>query len=334
MIQFDFTKIFESTNEAETFFRTMGVPVHEQDNPIRLLQVIAEYMESLRNKSREIRVSALNISKQAFKDITGEELLDVAAKYDPNKSVEEGEHDMMPRKKFHTDRSKALNMKSADEIMRTTMEGVWRTIGKVGKNTVNESVDPNSFEMTGPVSDKRYITKEELVGLSVGMPQEMLPNPAETEVFSDLIGGAFITDPNGNVEYSIADETTDDYALDETWFADATQDLVDRASTGECWTTIIHDLAQRFAGFFDGSYHAFDFAAAAFSRRAIEMGLMEQQMMVESFDKTGSFDNLEPILASTEYRGHTVSLHPHDHDGIKIFRLELKPTGNMVKYSQ
>ena len=303
-MNFDFKKLFEVANNAEVFFRNMGVPVDEQHNLVKLLQAISGYMNAMHGKSDKMRAAALNMSKEAFRSITGENLMDVAARYDPSATFDEGA-DMMPRKKFHVARDKALNMKMADEILRTTTESI-------------NIIDPNSYEQeSAPI----YVTNDEIVSMGHGIPQEEIQKYADTEVLNDLVGGAFVTDPTGKVAYAGAEQSCDDFVLDETWFIDATQDLVDRASTGECWCDIVHDLAQRFAGFFDGSYHAYDFAAAAFSRRAMDMGLVEQQMMVESFDATGSFGDLNPTLASTKYRGHVVSLNPHDHDRIKILRI-------------
>jgi len=308
-MHFNFTNLFETHHSAETFFRNMGVPVIDQTNEVKLLQAISEYISFMRTKPDNIRARALKISKDAFKDLTGEDLTDVAAKYDPSITFDEST-DMMPRQKFHVDRDKALNMKMADEILRPDT------------NDVEESIDPQSFEMVSIPS--RYITTDDLHSTGQGVPQEELRQYANTEVLNDLVGGAFVTDPSGNVEYAGADvETCDDFVLDETWFIDATQDLVDRTSTGECWCDVVHDLAQRFAGFFDGSYHAYEFAAAAFARRAMDMGMIEQQMMIESFDTTGSFDNLQPTIGSTIYRGHQVSLNPHDYDRIKILHISL-----------
>jgi hypothetical protein len=194
-----------------------------------------------------------------------------------------------------------------------------------------ESIDPNSFEMmSGKPVDKHYVTSEDLIQLGGGVPQEELLAYAQDAVLDDLVGGAFVTDPVGNVEYTSSEESCDDFTLTADWFADATQDLVDRASTGECWQSIVCDLSQRFAGFFEGSYHAMEFAAAAFSRRAMDLGMIENQMMVESFDRTGGFNDIVPVNASFTHRGHTISLNPNHHDDIKILKVSF--IGNMIKY--
>jgi len=396
--------ILESV-DGELFFRNMGVPVSDQDDPVVLLQAAHEYLGSLYHKPADVRQEARDLVDKAFYDVVGDTISNVSYKYDPNngfddinegiygklakfgkklykasdkisdsavksvtkavknsvddikadpkirKSVKDirkaygdikdagpvglgyaaaayggykgykylkgdksnsGIHDsvggvdedssnMMPRKKFQADRSRMYNMKTADEIMQTTIE----------------SINAESFEiMSDPPTNTNVINQDDLITLGNEIDSDELKSIGG-EYINDLVGGTFVSDPIGNVEYACED----DFTLDGDWFAEATQDFVDRSSTGECWKNIVHDLASRFAGFFDGSYQAFDFAAGAFTKRALDMGLIEQEMMVESFNQTGVFGNVTDIDATVSYRNHTFSLNPHDYNGVCIFRI-------------
>jgi len=71
-------------------------------------------------------------------------------------------------------------------------------------------------------------------------------------------------DPNSDVD-DIVDITPQ--AITSDWFMDRYQDLLDRVTTGENSAEIVYDLALRFASFFDGDIHAFEFASAAFGRK-------------------------------------------------------------------
>lgn len=84
------------------------------------------------------------------------------------------------------------------------------------------------------------------------------------EIVDDLFN------PDSDID-DIVDTTPQ--AVTSDWFMDRYQDLLDRATTGEDHAEIVYDLALRFASFFDGDIHAFEFASAAFGRKLADFGI-------------------------------------------------------------
>lgn len=238
--------------------------------------------------------------------------------FDFTKVFTEDAHDMMPRKVQHNRRTAALGMKSAEDLFKdTTSDSDYSDIDLDADDpNTNETVDANSFEVIGT---PKYITREEM---TTGISQEELFNYARGDEPTEQIGVAFVMGTTGIVD-QVADD--DDYQLSVDWFIEATQELMDRSSTGECWCQIINDIAQRFAGFFDGAYQAYDFAAAAFGRRAHAMGIVEQQMMVETFTHTNSFTISSGAIATRfiRYRGRSVELT--ESGPIRVLRVKTEP---------
>lgn len=190
----------------------------------------------------------------------------------------EGVHDRMPRKTQHVARARALDMKSAEEIMQDTMSN---------PEEVTELTDPESME--------KVVGEATALELIMPVAQDMLKSyggygPELVSYASDVApetGAAFAGDQAGNVAFVGGD----DFNLDVDWFSTASQELLDRSSTGEDWVAIINDLARRFSEFFDGDYEAFSFAVDAFNRRAWSMGLVESQLAVDNFNRFGVFGN-------------------------------------------
>ena len=102
----------------------------------------------------------------------------------------------------------------------------------------------------------------------------------------EVVAGLLGMNQDGVVDI---DQAGDDFTLDDDWFDTATQELLDRTSTGEDWVVLVSELSRRFSEFFDGSYAAFSFAADAFGRRAWKMGMVENQIAADNFDLTESF---------------------------------------------
>jgi len=192
-------------------------------------------------------------------------------------------NDGMPRKEKQVDRAKMLNMRSTDEIMNTTLGAI-----DPGPEQYREDgTDPNSFEKVAGIKmakKSRAISRKQRKGLDEDCgPQEIdLGLHDGMEVVAGLLG------MNQDGEVSM-DQAGDDFTLDDDWFDTATQELLDRTSTGEDWVVLVSELSRRFSEFFDGSYAAFSFAADAFGRRAWKMGMVESQNASENFDLTESF---------------------------------------------
>lgn len=198
----------------------------------------------------------------------------------------EGAHDMMPRKTQHVARGKKLGLKSVDDVMDQTTD----------IDQTYEDTDPETFEM---MSGKNKKQVEDHAGVHQYATREMM-----------IQGGtmAFAMDGLGNLMQVVSDEAPEEEETSADamieWFDIANHEFLDRTGNGEKWQIVANELARRFAEFFDGAYDAFEFAADTYAHRAREWGLVQEQLMVESFDRTGSFiiPKQTPIY-EMKYRG-------------------------------
>ena len=268
-MEFDFSNLFEqSRDEAIEFFKNLNIRHPVDASELELLRSVDDAYHSVDdNPVLQKRVKSQGI--KSFKSLTGKDIRSVAHHYDPRVKFDEDTTDMMPRQKFHADRTKALGWLTADDVM------------------TNEGVDSNSFEISG------HPTREDIIKLAQGetsvdnmmVAQSTLPDGAL---------GAILVDPDGNTgSLSITgDELTQ---IDSNWFNTAAQSMYDQTLNDGCICGSIEGLAREFATFFDQSYEAFEFAIGALSRKAAVMGILEDNQSVRYHGKTVMLESTGPI---------------------------------------